>query len=218
MAKAKDQQEKRRPAILTDQWGRKYRTVLERATGDPVGALVPVLAAPLGPPDDPDCWRVHSDEPNRITLLYENWLSKLEAAHLQWRSQIGRFAQAMYGEKAAEAVEHPSAELLNTVGPKPFPLEPVLAAREGNKYVLGLRPFDPKRPADVAVRNALDLYRASQNPLRAALPVSDGAWGDETPAPDEEAQVEAAVAAVERPRRGRPRREDPEPAGVTAEE
>jgi hypothetical protein len=50
----------------------------------------------------------------------------------------------MYGDAMASAIEHPSPALLAEVGPKPFPVEPVLACKQGNKWALGLSDDDTR--------------------------------------------------------------------------
>ncbi len=52
-----------------------------------------------------------------------------------------------------------TAQMKRELGKGPLPIEPILAAKGGNGFVLGLRPFEPKRAADVKIQLALEAYK-----------------------------------------------------------
>jgi hypothetical protein len=79
-----------------------------------------------------------------IEIDYTAWLNDLREAHRDWERIKTQFAQAMYGDAMAQYVETPSQALLAQAGPKPFPLEPIIAAQQGNKWILGLSKVDTK--------------------------------------------------------------------------
>jgi hypothetical protein len=126
---------------FTDQHGRKWFGSIEIRSGYPI-RVTPQFESPLRVP--PRYMAYDPNEPNLITIDYERWVSDLEAAHQRWEDQLRKGAIKFYAEKAPEAIKNPPAVLLDAVGTKPQPVEPILAALSGNKWVLGLSPNKPQ--------------------------------------------------------------------------
>jgi hypothetical protein len=125
---------------FTDQHGRKWSGNIEIRSGYPI-RVSPRFEAPLVVP--PKYLKYDKEEPNLITIAYEEWVSDIESAHQRWEEHLRKGAIKFYGEKAPEAVADPPAILLNEVGQRPEPVEPVLAALSGNKWILGLSDRKP---------------------------------------------------------------------------
>ena len=98
--------------------------------------------APVMPP--PQYLKLSTDGELRITIAYEEWLTDLRGAHKDWQDNLRHLARGMYGDGMAEAIVKPSPALLAEVGPQPYPLEPVLACKQGNKWALGLSDDDTR--------------------------------------------------------------------------
>lgn len=182
MAKQQDQQKRRRAGILRDQWDRPYFSVIDKMTGDPIGALSPKFKAPLGPPDGPEYITMQADQPGRFAIRYDRWAAFLRERKAAYQALIARYARQMYGDKAAEAILQPPPELRRLAGSTPFPYELVEAAGQGNGYILGTRPFDPTKTADVKLRAILEEYQQDRIDTVEELPT--GEWGDDGAVPE----------------------------------
>lgn len=128
------QREQRRGAILTDQHGRKYSAVIEKKTGDDLFWQA-MYTAPLIPPamyfePHPDV-----DRPNDRVINYTRWKEDIRRDTDAWEL-LGRtiVRQIPNGLNADGSF---SLAVLDQIGPKPTPIEPVIAAEQGNKWVLG---------------------------------------------------------------------------------
>lgn len=181
MAKQQDQQKRRRPGILKDQWERPYFTVIDKATGDPIGALSPKFKAPVPPPDGPEFIEMQADNPGRFVIRYDRWAAFLKERKAAYQALIARYARQMYGDKAADAISQPPPELRRLAGSTPYPYELIDAAGQGNGYVLGTRPYDDKKPADQKLKAILDAYQLDRIDTVEELPTEQ--WGDEGAVP-----------------------------------
>lgn len=140
--KVKDQQDKRRFQVFTDQHGRKWGGTIELSTGDPTGLLDPQFRAPILPP--PRYQKVNSQKAHgQMVIDYQGWAGMLRRANEAWEQQAIKVATAMYGDAAAEKLEQMPPALLASVGPRPEPVEPVLAAEHGDPWILGLTDVRP---------------------------------------------------------------------------
>lgn len=152
-----NQADQRRSASCRDQHGRLWSGPVEMKTGHFCAQPTPDgWTAPLMPEGPYVKIRPNTAE-LAIEIDYTGWLTDLRAAHREWEQNLRRFAQAMYGDAMAQQVETPSAALLAEAGPKPFPLEPVIAASQGNKWILGLSPVDTKGVGKYLPKKADDL-------------------------------------------------------------
>lgn len=143
--KPPDVQDKRRFQKLLDQHGREWGATIELKTGDPTGLIDPRFKAPLYPP--PRFLKVDSrKEYGRVEIDYDGWIGMLRRAWEHYNTELLQAARAMYGDAAAQKVEErplPPA-LLAHVGPAPEFVEPVLAAKAGDPWILGLSNVRPK--------------------------------------------------------------------------
>lgn len=137
------QPDNRRFTRFRDQHGRLWEGSIELDTGHPTGPLKPVgWRAPLMPPQKYFEFPRLSD--GTFTINYARWISDREKAKEDFERRKINNAKLMYGEQAGEMLKKMPPELLNAVGSPPDPVEPVLAASAGNKWVLGLSPNKPE--------------------------------------------------------------------------
>jgi len=144
MAKVRTQADRRQNATVTDQHGRKYSVVLEKDTmhpcspPNPKGWTPPLLNGrqPFIPPESYQSFP--KGDPFSMRIDYDRWIADLEAAHRRFDEKISSSAVLLFGSAAAKMIEEKNVELMRYVGPPPMPVEPVKAARAGNKFALGL--------------------------------------------------------------------------------
>ncbi len=130
----RSQRDFRRPQTMTDQHGRQWHTSIELKTGHPCGLIQPKFTAPLDTPQE--YLTVDLEQPHKLIIAYDPWIASLRAS---WRERAERLRSvgiAVHGDKYNP--DKPSREQLDIVGSPPRPVEPVIAAKQGNKYVLGL--------------------------------------------------------------------------------
>lgn len=148
------QRESRRGLKAFDQHGRTWEATVETKTMAPIGepflvrAKDRVTGQPIEPPILPPAgmMRWPKDELGRVYIDYEAWAAQRRAALADWTQNFESYAQSMYGDRAHEAIEHPTPALLRIIGPKPAPVEQVLACQRGNKWALGLPTADGRAP------------------------------------------------------------------------
>lgn len=153
MAKAKGQDDKRRPDILVDSHGREYFANIEIESGDPIDLTPFQWTAPtaphwarglfLPPIGDPEIVRiVPRMERNRrgyqIEIDYLRWEQKTVARNEQRMEHLRNIVANMPNVNVVETLEHPPKALLEYVGPEAFPpVEIIRAMRAGNLWALG---------------------------------------------------------------------------------
>jgi hypothetical protein len=143
MPRANSQEDSRISTYLTDPHGRRWFATMEKETMAPTGVIQPCFEAPLIPA--PKYLRPGGlQNPTRLDIDYDTAIADLEEKHREWNRRLRLAAQKMYGEKAGESIENPPPELMHVVGEPPEPTEPLEAAREGNRWVLG---FSSAMPA-----------------------------------------------------------------------
>ena len=138
----KGQPAARRYQVFRDQHDRKWGAFIEIKTGDPTGEIQPIgWQAPLMPPQkfihpvrDPDTGQ---PEAGRLEIDYADWIRELRQAITDYQERLHFFATSLYGEKAGEMVQNPSAELRRYMRGDPPYWEPVYAAMRGDPWVLG---------------------------------------------------------------------------------
>jgi hypothetical protein len=136
-----DQARQRRYMTYLDQHGRKWGATTENRTGDPCGPIEPHFAAPLIPEQK---YIVLAADKRSVRIDYTRWLLDLADAQAVYDRMVRETAVAMYGQKASEAIANPPRELLDRVGVPPTQRrEPIEAAHQGNRWVLGLTPVKP---------------------------------------------------------------------------
>lgn len=153
MARAKSndmgQPSTRRPGRWTDQHGRKWHASVDIRSGGAVGPIQPLgWRAPWMP--DQTFFRFSDEEHTQMTIDYQQMLDERLAAHESWSTE---FRSAALKRGWSPDDEEKRNSLIELVGPMPHPVEPILAAMQGNKWILGLtqvvdkrlEPFIPKK-------------------------------------------------------------------------
>lgn len=131
-----------------DQHGRVYGFQVEKTTGDPCSSVmlspggtlkVAPTEVPLKTPaqylrylSDPELVTSH-----RIQIDYERWIADTREAHLEYRKRRHEAAR-IHRISDTKLSEPPSEDMVLAIGPAPVALEPIVAASQGNPYVLGL--------------------------------------------------------------------------------
>lgn len=158
--------DQREPREWVDQHGRLWDGQIEKKSGDFCG-LPPQpkgWSAPFPewqpPADVLRCGRnyilVEDGVRRRLAteemfIDYEPWKQRAIVAMNEWRELLFDLGAKMSGD--AWDPEHPTPQVLARVGPKPMPVEAILAMEQGNRYALGLtdvvderlRPYFPRR-------------------------------------------------------------------------
>lgn len=127
------QAKQRRYVILTDEHGRRWGQNIENSTGERVGAWDAPLA-PLVPPGqyvkpirDPENPMLFT---GKVKIDYDRIIADGREAIAEWERQAMRFRR--------QQPDLTQASLEDLIGPIPPPVEPWIAAKQGDKWVLGL--------------------------------------------------------------------------------
>lgn len=131
------QANQRRNQRLTDQHGRRYFAIIEIRSGDPVGPIEPMFDAPLKVPQmylrkSPDI-----DAPTQLIIDYPRWIEDLTSARVEWERRGRELSRKQFGSAYDPTKHQFKQEILDILGPPPQPVEPVHAALQGNRWVLG---------------------------------------------------------------------------------
>ncbi len=140
MPRKRNQAEERRYSHFADQHGRQWGAVVDKQAGQPLGVIEPKFTAPFMPHQSH--FRFDENEP-RFVIDYPAIIAERKARLKEWEDAGYTFCLAEYGDKAIEAMAHPTPALLRYLGPKPDPFEIAEAAEAGNKWVLGLSDVVP---------------------------------------------------------------------------
>lgn len=154
------QAKKRRGQRLVDQHGRPWFAVIELKTGDPVGQIEPQFQAPLVPPQV--YLRKSRDEnrPNDLVIQYEAWIDENLTRREELNARAREISRKMFGT-AYDPTKSFAPDVLEALGEYPEPVEPIIAAYQGNSYVLGLTTVVDERVAQ--------FFLAKEKPTRAKL-------------------------------------------------
>jgi hypothetical protein len=141
MPKKRNQAEERRYSHFTDQHGRSWGAVVDKAAGQPLGVIEPKFEAPYLPHQS--FFTFDPNEP-RFVIEYDAIIEQRKTRLKEWEDAGYTFALAEYGDKAVEVMQNPTPAFLRYVGPKPDPVEIPEAAKAGNKWVLGFSDAVPE--------------------------------------------------------------------------
>lgn len=139
------QADKRRSMVVTDQHGRKYFAVIEKASGFPTGLVQPLYEAPhpeLYPPQK--YMTFPEDQPGKLVIDYGSWESDNKTALQAWDNERVRTGSMIHGA-AFDPHGPPTIQLVQLIGPKPMSPLPVRAMAQGNRWALG---FTKVKPAE----------------------------------------------------------------------
>jgi hypothetical protein len=138
MAEHLSQAARRRWVQLPDQHGRAFETVIDVVGGAPCAPINPRgWNAPLTPPQK---YIKFSGEMGQYKVIidYPKWIDDLQAAHKVYEQKLFDDALVIFGATGTKAYADRDPALLRYTGPGPQFVEPVIAASQGNKWVLGL--------------------------------------------------------------------------------
>ena len=182
MANTKGQADYRRDINPRDQFGRKWLTVIEKATGDPCSEVVPVRwTDPLRTPMYFVRMLKNEDgqtDTTRVTVDFGSWIAQNEAAEGDWYKQLHQNALHMY--KAIEPGTDLTRDkmLVDLTGPKPFPSVAVLQAAEGgDRQYLGFEELDGAHRIALRMQTLQDMRSRVAEPPESVL-------ADDAPPPD----------------------------------
>lgn len=149
----------RRHQVAFDQHGRKWSFWVDKKTGFSCTTPSPQFRAPWYPPSD--IIRIDPETPGAVKIDYDPLLLQRREAHAAFRRLMIQAANHFNVPNWNPDRDAPTAQMKNDIGNPPLPIEPVLAAKAGNKFVLGLRPYQPEKyPADVKLAEALAIESA----------------------------------------------------------
>lgn len=129
------QRKQRESVDFTDQHGREYHGNIETKTGGIVGELEPKFSAPLMP--KPQYIERVARRPYDVFINYKRWKADIREARSDWEKDGRQLSRKMHGDAYKPGASF-SADILEIIGEPPEAIEPVLAAEQGNKWVLGL--------------------------------------------------------------------------------
>jgi hypothetical protein len=156
-----DQDKYRRSQVMRDQFGRRWATVIEIKTGDPLGPINPIeWTDPLITPAKYK--HVPRDEhgmvmPGRIHIDFDQWIEDLRAGDEDWLADVQEKAQQLYKVISPEAAQN-------------LPNDPYVTRHVGDRpgawFMHLARPaeIDPEtEEVLVAAETAADVIRRAQN-------------------------------------------------------
>jgi hypothetical protein len=136
------QREQRRGHKFKDQHGREYFATVELKTGAPCGLIEMLFTAPLMP--ERTYMEIVEERPYDLFINYDRWLADIRTNRSDWEKEGRSRSRKIYGTEY-DASKPFTAEVLEIIGPPPQPIEPVLAAKQGNKWILGFtNKVDPR--------------------------------------------------------------------------
>ena len=137
-----DQAATRRYSKYQDQHGRWWGAPTENTTGDPCSVYeMQGWNAPLTPDDK--YIKLNADR-RGVTIDYARWINDLKQANADYQKLLRDTAHALYGDKALEVIASPPPSLFDRIGyPPKQRIEPIVAAMQGNKWILGLTKVKP---------------------------------------------------------------------------
>jgi hypothetical protein len=141
----KSQADQRRNQIMTDQHGRRWFAVIEKASGYPTGKVLPQFRVPhrqLVPPTK--YLEFQADDPAHVRIKYDEWIRDMEAANRVWDQDRIRLGRLVHGS-AFDPNGPTPMELLILLGPRPLSPLPIVAMKQENRWCLG---FTDKRPPE----------------------------------------------------------------------
>ena len=128
-----------------DQHERRWGASCAKKTGYPCEILQPQFKAPLEVPHP--YLRMDPTDSRVVKIDYNTWIADIEASYQQWNDSVRKYAvQLGVQGTIQQIIDNPPPEILDLAGPKPTKsTTPVLAAKAGNKWVLGLSTVVPEK-------------------------------------------------------------------------
>jgi hypothetical protein len=149
--------------FFTDQHGREWHAEVEIETQHPCSPLMPVgWEAPLDVPRNYITvlrgrrTRGIERENYDLRIEYDRWIADWKLSAKAWDEDARKLTIKLKGGDWDFKKQGIPEDVLLSMGARPSAtLDAVRAAKQGHPYVLGIRPFDPSKPADVKLRNLL---------------------------------------------------------------
>lgn len=131
----RSQADERRGQNLWDQHGRMMHASIEKKSGYPVGPIQLLMDAPL----EPDQKYLILDPLNvtKVTIDYASWIRDRQIANAEYHARAIEVNTANNWAPLVAGEPYPK-HLTKEIGKPPLPVEPIVAAAQGNKWVLGL--------------------------------------------------------------------------------
>jgi hypothetical protein len=129
------QRNQRTETDFTDQHGRMYHATIETKTGDPCGLIEPLYTAPLMVPQQ--YLKRVPRQPYTLNIDYTAWKADVRGGWADWQKAGRDHARKLHGD-AYDPRRPFTEEILSIIGPPPQAIDPIIAAEQGNKWVLGL--------------------------------------------------------------------------------
>lgn len=153
---------------LSDQHGRVWLGVTElgrdfynRPRIVPVGSFQPQFTTPYDFLPDQKYLVFDGRRPSDLTINYRAWVADQRARHRDVQDYLAQLAWAIYKDQAPQYIKEPTPEMLEIVygkGKGPEPYEPIIAAMQGNGWILGLREFDARLPGDARLKPFMERW------------------------------------------------------------
>jgi hypothetical protein len=173
----------RRQGVLYDNHDRKYSASIDKKSGFPVGVI------------QPDGWTApwyasqtffkfeDEDSPNRFRIDYQTMLDERIKAHEAYAFEYRKAALDRGWDPEDQSK---AAAIIQVVGPKPLPIEPIVAAMQGNRWILGftkvvdkrLQPFVRQR-TDRVTKAIAGMDFSDDEPLTGTNVVETEKFGDD---------------------------------------
>lgn len=135
----KSQYETRESRVFRDQHGRRWTCRVEKKSGQPVGSWHKMdWTAPLDVPGEYMLIKATDDGSNVVEIQYPTWITTLEDAHREYEKRERQLLQARFDDEWHKYREQVPEDIRLFLGRKPDAVEPVVAAMQGNAWVLGL--------------------------------------------------------------------------------
>lgn len=133
-----DQAQRRRPIVVKDQYGRKWESTIDtisQGTCAPINpkGWVDVLNTPV------KFKRLAKDEDGMLSIeiMVDDWLTELEQKHREYDQKLYGDAMMLFGAEGPSAYEERKPALVNYTGEPPQAVEPILALKDENSWILG---------------------------------------------------------------------------------
>jgi hypothetical protein len=130
------QRKQRRGQMFRDDHGRRWFAVTELLSGAPSGMIEHQFQAPLIPPQKYLELSRDPERPYDLHIAYDRWIADTETDREEWHKNGRLVARRTPGVTWVEGDPFPTA-VLDVIGPEPTPLEPILAAQQGNPWIIG---------------------------------------------------------------------------------
>lgn len=148
------QRDQRNYIILEDQHGREWGCSIEVKTGDATGLYEPQFKAPWVP-EQKYLSRPDKRRPYDLFINYKQMKSDLRADRRDWEKEGRQLMRKMRG-KAYDPSEEFGEDVLDIIGEPPQAIEPMIAAEQGNSWILGATKKVDKRLAKFFEPEQLD--------------------------------------------------------------